>query len=172
MDLENTNTTEDTYEVCAAMRIDPNRENVHLRITKLDIITTPGSETTRTRVLFLAVDSTQTNATNLTFSAPVEHSESNSVLREVEDNTITGPFLDAGTADTSGATLSNTGTNPGGYQLARDSVSVEGTGSKTTVSGSEQAGNRQLYAGDILLVLVDASSAGTVEIDVATEQNS
>jgi len=172
MDLENTNTTPDTYQVCGAMRIDPERPNVLVRITGIEITATPGADTSRTRILFLNVGSTETNATGLTFSTPVEHSESNSVLREVEDNTITGPFLDAGPADSTGATLSNTGTNPGAYQLARQSVSVEGTGSKTSVTATGQTGTRDLLEGDVCLILVDSDTAGTVELDVATEQNS
>jgi len=172
MNLENTNTTPDTYQVCGAMRIEPTRPNVLLRITGIEISATPGSDTNRTRILLLAVDSTQTNATGLTFTTPLEHSESNSVLREVEDNTITGPFIDAGAADSTGATLANTGTNPGGYQLARESVSVEGTGGKTSVTATGQTGTRDMLEGDICLILVDSDTAGTAQIDVATEQNS
>lgn len=172
MDLENTVGTEGTYQVCGAMRIAPTREESKLRITDLAIIKTPGSSVNRTRVLLVAVDPQNTDADTKTFESPVEHNSANSVLREVEDNTIVGPIEDDAGTDATGATTANTMTNPGGYQLARASVTPEGTGSKTSISEAEGAANRELYPGDIALILVDAETSGTTEVDIITEQNS
>jgi len=36
----------------------------------------------------------------------------------------------------------------------------------------QQTGTRDLLEGDVCLILVDATTAGTVELNVATEQNS
>lgn len=171
MDLEVTNGTEGTYQVCAAMRIDQTNATVKLRFPSIEIIKTPGNSQTRTRVMFTAVGPEETDADTKTFSTPVEHSPANSVAREVEDNTITGPIQGAAGNDITGPDTANTMTNPGGYQLARDSVTPEQAGSAGAFSGT-LAGNRELYDTDFALILVDAATTGTCEIDVQTEQNS
>lgn len=172
MDLENTNTTRGTYQVCAAIRGDPARPTVKLRIPEFDIISTPGSAVNWTRVLMIAVGDVETSASGATYAPPPEHNPANSIVREVEDNTLTGPVEDDANTDASGPVTANTMTNPGGWQLGRESVTPEGTGSKTSITTGEQVGNRPLYDTDIALVLVDSDTAGTVEIDVQTSQNS
>lgn len=74
--------------------------------------------------------------------------------------------------DVSGATLSNAGTNPGGYQIGRESVTPEGSGAQTQTTAGEQIGNRNLYDLDWALLPVDSDTAGTVEVDINTSQNS
>lgn len=175
MDLENTNTTRGTYQVCGAIRGDPDRPTVKLRIPEFEIISTPGTEVNWTRVMIISVDASETD---ISFPAdhadavPVEHSKQNSIVEEVEDNTATGPVEDDAGTDASGPTTANTMTNPGGYQLGRESVTPEGVGAQTTVTSGQQVGNRSVYDTDIALLLVDSDTAGTVEIDVTTEQNS
>ena len=172
MDLDNTNTTLGTYQVCAAMKIADDRPQVKLRIPSFEIISTPGADTNVTRVMMIAVSPENTDADTKTFEPPVEHSAANSVVREVKDNTITAPIEDDAGTDVNGATTANTMTNPGGWQVGRDSITPEGTGNKTTSFGANQIGNRSLFDTDIMLVLVDSDTAGTAEIDVQTEQNS
>jgi hypothetical protein len=154
------------------MRHDPEREETKLRFTNMNIIATPGNSTNRCRVLIQSVAPENTDADDLTFEVPVEHSESNSVLREVMDNTINGPIEDDPGTDSTGATTANTMQNPGGYQIARASLTPEGEGTSTASAESEGLGNRELYPGDIALVLIDTNTAGIHEIDILTEQNS
>ena len=178
MDLDNTDTTEGTYQALAAMRIDPDRENIKLRFTDMSIIATPGNSTNRTRVLIQATAPDNTNApAGGTFDTPVEHSPSNSVLQEVEvagDATtpLTGPLEDGGTTDSTGADTANTTTNPGGFQLIRASLTPEGGGTSSSVTAVSAEGNRELYPGDIAIVWVDSNTSGIHEIDISTEQNS
>jgi hypothetical protein len=177
MDLTAENGTEGTYEVVGAMRAVPDRPTIKLRFTDISIISTPGSSTTKTRVMLIAVGPSETDAESAfpndhADASPVEHSAQNSVLEVVENNTLTGPIEDDANTDVTGPATANTMQNPGGYQLGRDSVTPEGTGSKTTVTGASQSGNRELYDTDICLVLLDASTTGTCEVDIQTEQNS
>ena len=173
MDLDASNPTE-TYQVAAALRVDPDRENIKLRINDLEIISTPGSGVTRTRVLLMAVDPANTNAPGSgVWDTAIEHNPANSVLQEVEvaqdaATPLTGPIEDDAGTDSTGATTANSMDNPGGYQLGRDSITTD----KKDTRGAPKTGNRELYPGDICLLLVDVDTAGTVEIDVQTEQNS
>lgn len=173
MDLDASNPTE-TYQVAAALRVDPARENVKLRISDLQIISTPGSNITRTRVLLMAVDPENTNAPGSgTWDTPIEHNPANSVLEEVEvaqDATtpLSGPIEDDAGTDSTGATTANAMGNPGGYQLGRASITTD----KKGVQAAPETGNRELYPGDICLLFVDVEAAGTVEVDIQTEQNS
>lgn len=171
MDLENTNTVLGEYQVCGALRIDPSRPEIKVRINDLDIISTPGSATNNARVLIMSVDPSETDISPSAFSTPVEHNAANSVVEEVEDNTALGPDID-GSEDASGASLSNIITNPGGYQIGRESVTPEGTGAASVRTTGEQIGKRNLYDRDWALLLVDSDTAGTCEIDVNTTQNS
>lgn len=172
MDLDVTNGTEGTYQVCGALRSDPGRPTIKLRIPSIEIISTPDSSTTRTRVLLIAVDPSETDASFPSDATPEEHNAANSVVEQMEDNTLTGPVEDDAGTDVSGSTTANTMTNPGGYQVGRDSVTPEGSGSKTKVVSETQVGNRSVYDTDVCLILVDANTTGTCEIDVLTEQNS
>jgi hypothetical protein len=177
MDLDLTETGDGTYQVLAAIRIDPEREEVKLRFTDLTIISTPGNSVSRARVIIQSVAPENTNADDFTFTTPVEHSEANSVLREVEvagdaGTPLTGPIEDDPATDASGAATANTMTNPGGYQLLRASLTPEGGGQSSSVTTTTQEGNRELYPGDIGLVLVDGADSGEYEIDISTEQNS
>lgn len=177
MDLEYTNPAS-TYEVCGALRSDPDRPTAKLRIPEINIIKTPGSSVSRTRVLMIAVGPSETDAptgakggTLTTWQTPEEHNPVNSVVEEIEDNTLTGPDeADSGT-DITGPTTTNSMDDPGGYQIGRDSVTPEGTGNAPAALGGA-IGDRELYDTDVCLILVEGSTAGTVELDVTTEQNS
>lgn len=178
MTLENTNTTDETYQVLGAIRPTPGRESVKMRVVALEITNTPGTEVTNTEVLLVAVDSSETNAPAATsFETPVEHNPSNSIVETVEvagdaATPLTGPDQEGAGTDVTGPDTSNTVTNPGGYQMGRETVDVEGTGSKTASKTGQQVGNRELYDTDIALVLVDSDTAGTIKLQVQTEQNS
>jgi archaellin len=173
MDLDASNPTE-TYQVAAAMRVDPDRENVKLRINDLQITSTPGSNITDTAVLMMAVDPANTNAPGSgAWNTPVEHNSTNSVLQEVvvdQDATtpLTGPIENDADTDSTGAATGNSMDNPGGYQLGRDGITTDKKASRS----APKTGNRELYPGDICLLLVDVAAPGTVEVDVQTEQNS
>lgn len=178
MSLDNTNTTAGTYQVLGAIRPDPTREAVKLRFTNIDITQTPGTETNNTEVLVVAVDPSNTNApAGGSWDTPVEHNPTNSVVEQVTvagDATtpLTGPDQAGAGTDIDGADTSNTVTNPGGYQMARETVGVEGTGGKTESKKDEQTGDRELYDTDYALFLVDSDTAGTLKVQVSTEQNS
>jgi hypothetical protein len=173
MNLDASNPAE-TYQVAGGLRIDPDRENVKLRVSGLQITNTPGSNVTDTAVLLMAVDSQSTNAPGSgTWSTPIEHNPANSVLQEVEvdqDATtpLTGPVEDDPDTDSTGAVLANAMNDPGGYQLGRGSITTD----KKESRSAPGFGNRELYPGDVCLLLVDVSTAGTVEVDVQTLQNS
>lgn len=173
MDLDASNPTE-TYQVAGALRIDPDRENVKLRITGMQIIKTPGSSITRTRVLMMVTDPANTNAPGSgAWETPVEHSPSNSVLEEVSVDQdaatpLTGPDIEAAGTDSTGADTANSVNDPGGYQVFRDSITVD----KKSTQQNPSPSNREIYPGDIVLIWVDVESAGTVEVDIQTEQNS
>jgi hypothetical protein len=178
MDLDNTNTTEGTYQAVAAMRIDTDRENVKLRFTDMTVIATPGNSTNRTRVIIQATAPENTNADDdFTFETPSEHSTSNSVLREIEvagDATpnLVGPLEDGAGTDSTGADTANTTTNPGGFQLIRASITPEGEGTSSGIAAQSAEGNRELYPGDIGIVWIDSNTSGIHEVDISTEQNS
>lgn len=169
--LENTDTTDD-FQVAAAIRIDTDREDTKLRFPDFAITGTPGSSTSTTEVLLMAVDPANTDADSNTFEAPRQHSESNSIVRQVEDNTITGPIEDDAGTDVTGATTANTMTDPGGFQIGRAIVRAEGTGSNISISETTARGNRELYPSDIGLFLINGNDSGTATLDVLTEQNS
>jgi hypothetical protein len=177
MAFDNTDTTLGTYQALGAFRIDSAREVVKLRIQDMNIINTPGNSTNTARVLVMAVSPENTNADTFTFEPPVEHSEANSVLREVEvagdaGTPLTGPIEDDPGTDASGAATANTTTNPGGYQIGRTALTPEGAGTSSSASESPSLGNRELYPGDIALIWVDSNTAGIHEVDVLTSQNS
>lgn len=168
MDLEYTNPT-GTYQICGAIRADPDRPTTKLRVPDFEIIKTPGSNIVRTRVLLMAVGSGETDApASGSWSTPVEQNPVNSVVQEVEDNTIVGPVLDDAGTDSTGPATANAMDNPGGYQLGRDSITPD----KKDTRATSQVGNRSIYDPDVCLILVDSEASGTVEIDVTTEQNS
>lgn len=167
-----TTTTTDTWQVVGAIRGDNDRPGVKLRFPQMDVVSTPDTGVTNTRVIFQAVDPANTDADAKTFSTPPEHSVTNSVLEMVEDNSITGPVEDDANTDIDGATTANTMSDPGGYQVAYDAVDTEGTGSKTTAFQGGRTGNRELYDMDIALILAETATAGSIEIDVVTQQNS
>lgn len=182
MSLENTNTTVGTYQVLGAIRGQNSRPEVKLRIPGFTITKTPGSGVTRTKVLMMAVSPENTNAddafpTPHEDAVPKEHNSKNSVVEEVSvagdaATPLTGPIEDDAGTDVTGATTSNTIINPGGYQIGRQSINPEGVGSNLTALQGSQVGLRNLYDTDIALILVDATTAGTVELDVLTGQNS
>jgi len=177
MALSNTNTTKGTWQVVGAIRGDNSRPTVKVRIPTIDIVSTPGSSTNYTRVMFVAAAPANTDADDAFPAAhadavPEEHSGSNSVVEEVENNSIVGPVEDDANTDASGAATSNTMTNPGGYQLAYDSITTEGSGLTTLVFEGGEVGNREVYDTDIALILADSDTSGTIELDVATDQNS
>lgn len=177
MDLTVTDDTAGVYEVCGAIRQQPSRPEVKLAMPDVNIISTPGASTTRTRVLLTAVGEGETDAPSAFPSThldavPVEHNAANSVVEEVEDNTLVGPVEDDENTDASGPATANTMTNPGGYQIGRESITPEGTGTQTQLFQGDQIGRRKLYDTDVCLILVDATTTGTCEIDVTTQQNS
>lgn len=170
--LSNGNTTDGTYQVCGAIRGENDRPTVKLRIPEINITATPGSGTNDVEVIVVAVDPANTDADDKTLSTPTEHSESNSVVEQVADNTIVGPDAGDGGTGITGAVAANTMTNPGGYQLARDVVDSEGSGSKQSVQQASQSGNREIYDTDIGLFFVESATAGDVVVQVGTDQNS
>ena len=177
MAFDNTNTTLGTYQALGAIRIHPDREVVKLRIQDMNIVNTPGQSTNTCRVLVMSVDPANTNADTFTFGVPREHSESNSVLRELEvagdaATPLTGPVEDAPGTDATGAVEANTTDNPGGYQIGRTTITPEGAGTSTAASESQSVGNRELYPGDIGIIWVDSNTAGIHEVDILTSQNS
>jgi len=172
MKLQNSNTDAGVWQVCGAIRADADRPAIKLRFPTIQIESTPGSGVANTQVLLMAVDALNTDADTKTYETPAEHSPSNSVVEIVEDNTITMPLEDDPGTDISGAATANTTTNPGGYQLGTDSTTSEGQGSKSVVTQDGTVGNRELHNGDYCLVLVLSETAGEVDLDVATQQNS
>lgn len=177
MELDNSNTTDGTWQVVGAIRGDPSRSTVKLRIPTIEIVATPGSSTNETRVIITAVDPANTDAGSMfpadhADAVPPEHSAKNSIVQAVTDNTIVGPDAGDANTDASGAATANTMTDVGGYQLAYDDITSEGSGSKTSVFQGGLVGNREIHDTDLALILVDADTAGTVKIDVVTDQNS
>lgn len=177
MAFDNTNTDLGTYQALGAIRIDTAREVVKLRIQNMNIVNTPGNSTNPTRVLVMANDPANTNADDFTFDVPQEHSETNSVLRELEvagdaATPLTGALEDGATTDATGADTGNTTTNPGGYQIGRTTLTPEGQGTSTSASESQALGNRELYPGDIGIIWVDSNTSGIHEVDILTSQNS
>lgn len=158
------------YEVCGALRSKPDRKSIKLRFANIQVTETPGSGTNRTKVLVIATDKMNTNADSKTFSTPPEHSATNSVVRQVEDNTITGPDAGDSGTDVSGAATTNDMDNPGGYQLSVDVIGSDSA--KGNIFDTEGPGRRELNDGDIGLFLVSSSTSGTVKVEVLTEQNS
>lgn len=165
------NDVEGTYEAVGAIQADPDRPEKVLRINDMEIETTPTASTTDIDVLLIAVDPDSTSANRGDFSTPVEHNPVNSVVEELEDNTITGPDFDGAGTDITGPDLAGTMTNPGGYQLGARSVRTEGQGSKVTTRTSGAVGVRQVQDTDMCLVLADARSTGTFEVSFITSQN-
>jgi hypothetical protein len=177
MAFDNTNTTLGTYQALGAFRIDTERETVKLRIQDMNIVNTPGQSVNTCRVLVMSTDPANTNADTFTFAPPEEHSETNSVLREVEvagdaATPMTGPVEDDPGTDATGAVTANVTDNPGGYQIGRTTLTPEGQGTSTAAAESPSLGNRELYPGDIAVIWVDSNTAGIHEVDILTSQNS
>ena len=143
----------------------------------MNIVNTPGNSTNTCRVLVMSTSPANTNADTFTFAPPAEHSETNSVLREVEvagdaATPMTGPIEDDPGTDATGAVTANVTDNPGGYQIGRTTLTPEGQGTSTAAAESPSLGNRELYPGDIGVIWVDSNTAGIHEVDILTSQNS
>lgn len=172
MDLDASNTTDETYEVVGAIRGDPSRPLVSARINNIEVSNTP-SDTAGAEVLVQAIDPSSTNYGDVDFETPAEHSSANSIIEDVVGNTDggnspTGPDADAAGTDSTGAATANTMTNPGGYQVGRTKVNQQ---KKTSTSESGKEKDRVLTDTDVALVLIDATETGVYELEVTTRQN-
>lgn len=162
------NATKGTYEVVGAIRGASDR--VKVQIEEFRFVSWP-SATSNGDLLTIAIDPQETSLVDGDFTHPREHSPQNSVIREVEDNTATGPDYDGAGTDSSGPDTAETMSDPGGYQIGATGIRGGNPSSKITTSGGE-AGSRILPTTDYGLILIDADEAGTYEVDVITSQNS
>lgn len=168
--LDNPTTSADTYEVLGAIRGDPNRPLIQAKISDVAITRTPSTGTSA-ELLIIAVDPDSTNFVDGDFSTPQEHSPKNSIIETAVSTTATGPDAGAAGTDSTGAETAETLTNQGGYQIGRDTINQQGTGSKSTERGSTQSKSRRLYDGDWALLLLDSDEAGTHDVEITTAQN-
>jgi hypothetical protein len=172
MSFDYTNPAE-TWEVVGAIRSDPTRPTVKLRLPDFNITTTPGTSVNRTRLLIQSVDPANTNADGAfpadhADAVPDEHSAVNSIVEEIEDNSLTGPVEDDAGTDVTGATTAGSMDNPGAYQIGYDSITPD----KKDTRSSPPVGQRELFNGDIALILADSDTSGTIGVNVVTQQNS
>jgi hypothetical protein len=164
------NATSGTFEVVGALKVADGRERVQCIIDDVSIASHPSADSIK--VLVQAVDPSETNYQDSDFSVPVEHSETNSVIRQVEGDgaagNATGPVEDDSGTDSSGPTTSDTMTNPGGYQIASVEVNVDQSTNRTVVGGDK---SRVLTDTDYGLVLIDGNTTGTYSLEIDTKQN-
>lgn len=146
------------WEPIAAARIDPSRDLVNTQLTGFQVMESTAD--TDVQLLALAVDPSNTDATG--FATPNEHSETNSVF-EVTTNVTTFPDID-------GNVVGNTA-NPGGYQLGYSSQYTEGTGSNERRSGESRVRKRNIYNGDIAVIVAKAGTATDITFETNTEQD-
>lgn len=170
--LNVSNTTADTYEVVGAIAIDADQNRIKGRLSDIQISSEPSSSAAAD-VLIQSVDKSSTNYEEADFSVPDEHSAQNSAIRTTagntgEGNSPTGPVADDSGTDSSGATLSNTMTNPGGYQIQRTKLGATKNKDQTQAAGQKE---RVLNDTDFSLILVDANETGDYDLEVTTRQN-
>jgi len=145
----------------AAVRINPNEVLVNVQITGFQVI--ESDDNTDVQLLAIAVDSDNTDASN--FRTPVEHSEQNSVLEITDTTGDVTTFPDA-----DGNVVNNTA-NPGGYQLGYASQYTEGTGTNERRSGEGRMRKRNIYNGDVAVILAKAGTATDITFEHNTEQD-
>jgi len=149
---------EGEWEAVAAIRVDPDEDLVNTQLTGFQVMET--SADTDAQVIALAVDPDNTDATG--FSTPVEHSQTNSVIQQTTD-VSTFPDVD-------GNPVTST-VNPGGYQLGYASQYQAGTGTNERRSSSAKQRQRNIYNGDVAVVLVKAGTATDITIEYNTDQD-
>lgn len=175
MEFNVTNTTDEQFEVVGAVKIDSNRPLVQSVIDQVTIRKTPSS-TTDAEVLMISVDPSSTNYVDGDFSVPIEHSEQNSVIRQVEGDgaagSPTGPIADDVNTDIDGAETANIITNPGGYQIGHASISsTSGQGNTSAQRTLGVSRRRVLTDLDYGLILIDSDEQGEHKVEIETLQN-
>lgn len=151
------NLTAGNWEAIAALRVDPVNENVNVQLTGFQVMETENN--TDVQLLVQSVSPSKTDATG--FDTPMEHSNTNSAV-EVTTNVSTFP-------DQSG-TETTDASNPGGYQLGYASSYTEGTGTNERRSSSGRVRKRNVYNGDVAVVLAKAGTATDITFEYNTEQ--
>jgi len=158
------------------IQTDSDRPLVQSVIDQISIRKTPSS-TTDAEVIMVSVDPSSTNYVDGDFSVPVEHSEQNSAIRQVEGDGAagapTGPDASAVGTDVDGAETANILTNPGGYQIGHASISstsdAGGTSAQRTLGISRR---RVLTDLDYGLIIIDSDEQGEHKVEIETLQNS
>jgi hypothetical protein len=150
--------TAGNWEAIAGMRVDPENKNVNVQLTGLNIMET--SANTDVQLLVVSVDSSNTDASS--FETPVEHNNANSAL-QVTTNISTFPDVD-------GNEVTNS-SNMGGYQLGYASNYTEGNGLSERRASSGRVRKRNIYNGDIAVVLVKAGDPTDITFEYNTEQD-
>lgn len=172
MNVSVSNTVDETYEVVGALTTDPDQPLIEGQIIDIEVSNTPSSGA-KAEVLVITIDPSETNYSDSDFSVPPEHSNQNSIIEQAVGDTgggsaPTGPDADAAGTDSTGAATATTMTNPGGYQVGRSKINQTGSGN-TNQTGKNK--DRIVPDTDYALVLVDADTSGTYEIEFATRQN-
>jgi hypothetical protein len=153
--------TADNWEPVAAMRINPDEDLVNVQLTGFQVM--ESVDNTDVQLLAISVDSSNTDASN--FRTPIEHNEDNSVLE------ITDATTDVTTFPDSNGNIVTNATNPGGYQLGYASQYTEGTGTNERSSGESRVRKRNIYNGDVAIVLAKAGTATDITFEYNTEQD-
>jgi len=167
-----TDATDEQYQFVGAMRTDPARQTIKLQIRDVSVVSRP-SDTANVDVLVQSISPEETSFLSGDFETPAEHSDKNSVVEIATDNTATGPLADAAGTDATGADTGNTTTDPGGYQIYRDSISqTSGQGNDETSTRGGVGGVRSVYDLDWAIIALDADETGDYELDFVTAQNS
>lgn len=155
------NLTAGNWEPVAALRIDPNEDLVNVQLTGFQVM--ESVQNTDVQLLAISVDSDNTDATN--FTTPNEHSDQNSVLQITDSTTDITTF-----PDSNGNIVTNSA-NSGGYQLGYSSQYTEGTGTNERRSGGARIRKRNIYNGDIAVILAKAGTATDLTFEFNTEQD-
>jgi len=175
MEVEVSNTSDNTYEVVGAVKHSEGRMDEELSIQNLTFSTLP-STSTDAEVMAMAVDPSNTNFSADDFFTPPERNLENTVVRHTteSDAAITdaeGPVENDSGTDASGAVQAATMTDPGGYQIGRDKENNASQGNTSRSSKSSIEENRRLPDGRWSLILVDSNESGTHEVEIRTGEN-
>jgi hypothetical protein len=149
--------TAGNWEAIAAVRVNPENDNVNVQLSGLNIMET--STNTDVQLLVISVNPSNTDASS--FETPVEHSDQNSAL-QVTTNVSTFPDVD-------GNEVTNS-TNMGGYQLGYASTYTQDTGTNERRASSGRVRKRNIYNGDVAVVLAKAGDPTEITFENNTEQ--
>lgn len=152
--------TAGNWEPIAAMRVNPDEDLVNVQLTGFQVM--ESVQNTDVQLLAISVDSNNTDASN--WRTPVEHSETNSVLEITTDTTDVNNFPDLDGNQVTDAA------NPGGYQLGYASQYTEGTGTNERRSAGARVRKRNIYNGDVAVILAKAGTAIDITFEYNTEQ--